>query len=163
MKFSEEVKKAFFSAGWKKGRRIKELNLPYDDYPEKAKAFLGEYGRLIVQCKQLSLTTVITSCIIDPEVDPNRLSEDDTFSYYSELLGQKLFPLAALDSGNGYEVCCDEDGRVYKIGEYCFHVGSSIEEGFENIIAQNSRKSLQLNEDTGEWWNMEGEIVELPK
>ncbi|MDX8572670.1 SUKH-3 domain-containing protein [Elizabethkingia sp. HX QKY] len=164
MKFSDKAKQLLKKAGWYEGRYIslEDLKLPYKDYPHNIIVFLQEYGNLEGDCESQNYTSVINRFFLVPETDFELLEGDTYIPYYSSIIGKKLFPIGAIDSGNGYDICCDFDGRVYKIGEYCFYVGGDLYEGIENILLMNTLKSLQLDEDTGKWWNMDGEYVKLP-
>lgn len=163
MKFSNQVELILKSAGWHEGRNVlNKLKLPYDDYPSIAIKFLARFARLKGSCITMPFTATQVNFSIDPEVNLQDLLNDDTFSYYSNIIGSKLFPIGHTDSGNGYEICCDNDGNLYELGEYCFFVGNSLYQGIENVISQNTRDFLQLDEDTGRWWNVEGEEVQLP-
>lgn len=166
MKFTDKTKKLLKKAGWYEGRQlnIEELKLPYQDYPNNIIEFLKEYGNLEGKCEPnvLLSTTSIDEFFIYPEMDLEYLqNEDEDYGYYSSIIERKLFPIG-LYMPDRYYICCDSDGRVYKIGEYCFYVGSNIYEGIENILLTNTLASLQLDEDTGKWWNMDGQYVELP-
>ncbi len=164
MKFSEKTKQLLQKAGWYLRRNIsvEELNLPYNDYPQNIIEFLQEYGNLKGECKKQDYTEVVNKFFLFPETDTDALEGDNYIPYYSNLLKKKLYPIGATDSGNGYDICCDVDGRVYLIGEYCSYMGKNPYEGIENILLSDWSKSLQLDEDTGKWWNRESKYVSLP-
>lgn len=163
MNFSEKAKQLLRKAGWFEGRNIsiEELKLPYNDYPKNIIEFLIEYGNLKGECETQDYTEVVNKFFLFPETNIEELEGDNYIPYYSSILKKKLYPFGATDSGNGYEICCDTEGKVYKIGEYCFCVGKNLYEGIENILLMNTLQSLQLDEDTGKWWNMKGEYVTL--
>ncbi|NOQ75549.1 MAG: hypothetical protein GQ574_26300 [Crocinitomix sp.] len=163
MEFTINAKKLLEKAGWFEGRNIskEELKLPYDDYPQFVIDFLREYGNLSGECEKQGYTPVINEFDLEPAMPQNKLMGDNDYPVYSEMLGRKLFPLGGYYP-DGYYICCDADGRVYKMGEYCFHVGTNLYVGVENIILLNTLSSLQLDEDSGKWWNMDAEYSELP-
>ena len=162
MEFNNKAKELLKKAGWKEGRKIsiEELNLPFDDYPSTIITFLQEFGNLEGDCEKQNYTPVIDRFYISPSMPKEYLIGDNDYPYYQSLIERKLYPIGAYD-GNGYYICCDAEGRVYKIGEYCFCVGKNLYEGIENILLMNTLQSLQLDEDTGKWWNMKAEYVEL--
>ncbi|OPC01940.1 hypothetical protein BAS10_18530 [Elizabethkingia meningoseptica] len=164
MEFSDKVKQLLKKAGWYEGRNVplEDLKLPYGDYPQKIISFLQKFGNLEGDCEAQSYTSVINKFFLVPETDSELLEGDNYIPYYTSIIREKLFPIGATDSGNGYDICCDAEGRVYKIGEYCFYVGKDLYEGIENILLMNTLNSLQLDEDTGKWWNMDGKYVNLP-
>ena len=164
MKFLKETEDLLKKAGWFEGRNIpiEDLKLPYTDYPPQIISFLQEYGNLKGECEKQDYTEVVNIFVITPETSLEELEGDNYIPYYSGIINKKLFPIGATDSGNSYDICCDAEGRVYKIGEYCFCVGKNIYEGIENILLMNTLKSLQLDEDTGKWWNMDAKYVPLP-
>lgn len=163
MEFSEKSKKLLTEMGWKENRSvsIEELKLPYDDYPDVALSFLKKYGNLEGNCEKQSYSAVVNTIHIYPEQDKEDLGGDSVYAYYESLLGRKLYPIGVY-LPDGYHICCDFDGRVYKIGEYCFYVGKNLYEGIENILLMNTIQSFQLDEDTRKWWNRDGKHVELP-
>lgn len=164
MEFSNKAKELLRKMGWTPGRRISlgELKLPYNDYPPAVIAFLQEYGNLEGECEKQDYTEVVNKIYLYPETEKLFLEGDNNFPFYQSILRKKLYPIGAYDGGSGYDVCCDADGRVYKIGEYCFYVGKNLYEGIENILLMNTLKSLQLDEDTGQWWGRNGQHEELP-
>lgn len=164
MYFSEKAKEILKKAGWYEGRKIsiEDLKLPYDDYPQSTISFLQEFGNLEGYCEVQNYTSVVNKFFLLPETEIDLLEGDNYIPYYSSIIGKKLFPIGATDSGNGYDICCDVDGRMYKIGEYCFYIGKNLHEGIENILLMNTLNSLQLDDETGKWWNMKGDYVSLP-
>ncbi|MFN8315209.1 MAG: SUKH-3 domain-containing protein [Chitinophagales bacterium] len=163
MEFSDKAKELLRFMGWESGRDVtlEELKLPYNDYPSFAIEFLKEYGNLRGNCEKQSYTNVVNEIVLFPQLSKNFLNGDNEYPYYSSVIGRKLFPLGAYVP-DGYYICCDSDGRVYKIGEYCYYVGKNIYEGVENILLMNTLSSYQLDQDTGKWWNIRGEYEDLP-
>ncbi|MBK8445025.1 MAG: SUKH-3 domain-containing protein [Sphingobacteriales bacterium] len=163
MEFSNEAKSLLIQMGWQASRKIPiaDLKLPYSDYPSTIIDFLQEYGDIEGYCEKQDYTEVVNELILYPELGESELTGDNTYPYYQSIIGRKLYPLG-LYLPDGYYVCCDAEGRVYKIGEYCFYVGKNLYEGIENILFMNTLLSLQLDEDTGKWWNMDAQYVELP-
>lgn len=166
MRFSDKrIITRLLESGWFDGRNIlKNLEFPIEGYPLDAKKFLQEYGLLKVQDVEYDneYQRYIASYFeINPMIGKGHYDSDGDFTYYSSILGKQIFNLGYFKP-DGYYICCDVDGRVYKIGEYCFCVGGDLYEGIENILLMNTLKSLQLDEDTGKWWNMDGEYVKLP-
>ncbi|MCT3899932.1 SUKH-3 domain-containing protein [Elizabethkingia anophelis] len=165
MNFSDKAQQLLKKAGWYEGRNIplEDLKLPYDDYPQHVISFLQKFGNLEGDCEVniLPNSLSVNTFFLYPEMDKGELKGDNYYPYYQSVINNKLYPIGAY-LPDGYYICCDADGRVYKIGEYCFYVGGDLYEGIENILLMNTLKSLQLDEDTGKWWNMDGEYVKLP-
>lgn len=162
MEFSKEAKKRLEKAGWYVGRNvISQLKLAYNDYPTMAVEFLSAYGNLQIECEKQDYTSVVNQLDTNPETPEHLLKGDNYHPYYSSILNKKLYPLGWYYPNN-YLICCDVDGRVYMIGENCYYKGKNLYEGIENIFLMNTLKSLQLDDDTGKWWNMQGEYVTLP-
>lgn len=161
---SEKTQILLKRMGWFEGRNIplNELKLPYNDYPEFVLDFLQKYGNIEGECERQEYTEVVNKIFLIPETESHLLIGDNYIPYYQSLIGKKLYPLGAYDGGNGYDICCDADGRVYMIGEYCYHRGENLHKGIENIILGFWKESKQLDENTGKWWNREGEHKELP-
>jgi len=159
---NKDVKEQLEKAGWKPGRNLKnQITFSYDDTPEFIKEFLYEYADLKVLRVPHPSLKVEAELYIFSDVEKEFLSGENDYPYYQNIIGRKLFPLGVY-LPDAYNVCCDADGRVYKIGEYCYSVGKDLYEGIENIILMNTLKSLQLEEKTGKWWNMNGEYTNLP-
>lgn len=163
MEFSNKAKELLRKAGWKEGRKIavSDLKLPYSDYPDKVITFLQEFGNLEGDCEKQEYTPVINEFSLFPNVPQKILIGDNEYPYYQSIIGRKLYPLG-LYLPDGYYICCDADGRVYMIGEYCYYWGNSLYEGIERILLNNWRNSLQLDEKTSKWWNDYAEYVDLP-
>jgi hypothetical protein len=165
MEFSNKVKDLLKKSGWKEGRKlsIEELDLPYEDYPAKIVSFLREFGNLQGDCEKITLSNSesINQFYLIPSIDESFLDDNEDYPYYQTIIGRKLYPIGAYN-GDSYYICCDEHGRVYMIGEYCSYRGNSLHEGIENILLSNWKNSLQLDEESGKWWNREGEYTELP-
>lgn len=162
MNFSREAEALLKKAGWYEDRELslEELDLSYDDYPEFAVDFLKQYGNLKGECAKQDYTEVINIFYIFPAMDMEDLQGDNDYPYYQSILGKKLYPIG-LYIPDGYYFCCDKDGRVYMLGEYCYYRGKNLYEGIENILL-GWANTLQLDEDTGKWWNEDAEYVELP-
>lgn len=166
MKFSDKkILARLLEAGWFEGRNVlEELEFPNENYPINIKTFLQEYGLLKIQDVeyQNKYQKYIPSFFeTNPMIGDGHYDSDGDFTYYSSILGKEIYNLGYY-SPDGYYICCDAKDRVYKIGEYCFYVGKNLHEGIENILLMNTLQSLQLDEDTGKWWNMEGKYVPLP-
>lgn len=162
--YTSEVNEILKNAGWHKGRNVlSQLKLPYDDYPKFALIFLKNYGLLKGPCvARPEWSDVVNHFIIQPETPEKELVGDHVIPYYSGLLNTKLFPLGGVDSGGGYEICCDSNENCYMLGEYCFFVGSDIITGIDRVLDGDSREYLQLDEDNLDWYNMLGEKVAFP-
>lgn len=164
MEFNVKTKELLKKAGWKEGRKldISKLNLPYNDYPDFIKDFLKEYGNLYGDCETIKLPYSESTNKFDtePAMPNDLLNGDNTFPYYQSIIGKKLFPIGGYYP-DGYNICCDADGRVYMIGEYCYYRGKNLYEGIENILL-GWENCFQLDEKTGKWWNDDAEYVELP-
>ncbi|MBL7789580.1 MAG: SUKH-3 domain-containing protein [Chitinophagales bacterium] len=163
MEFNKDVTELLKKAGWKEGRKVslKELELPLDNYPNFIIEFLQEYGNLKIDCEKQDYSDVANELYLDASIPKEKLEGDHYIPYYQSIIKRTFFPIG-LYLPDSYDICCDVDGRVYKIGEYCFYVGKNLYEGIENILLMNTLQSLQLDEDTGKWWNMKGEYVPLP-
>ena len=149
-------------ARWYEGRNIQdELSFNYEDSPNFVKEFHYKYANLIIKRVDDPRMKGEAELHIFSDVEQEFLKGEQDYPYYQGIIGKRLYPLGVY-LPDAYNVCCDADGRVYKIGEYCFSVGKNLYEGIENILLMNTLQSLQLDEDTGKWWNMEAEYVELP-
>ena len=165
MKFiNNQVIKQFEKAGWTAGRSIlNQIKLPIETYPDFVKLFLNEYGLLKVQDidYKSEIQTYVASFIeFNPDISKGEYEDDGNIDYYSSILQKELYCLGYY-TPDAYDICCDAGGRVYMLGEYCYYRGNSIYEGIENILL-GWDNTLQLDEDTGKWWNMDAEYVELP-
>lgn len=149
-------------AGWHEGRSLEgKIGFSYEDTPQFIKEFLYQYAELKIERVLHPSLKGKAEIHLFSEMEPEDLTGDNDYPYYQGIIGKKLYPIG-LYIPDGYYICCDVDGRVYKIGEYCFYVGKNLYEGIENIILMNTLQSLQLDEDTGKWWNMDGDYVSLP-
>jgi hypothetical protein len=154
MKFTEKVQKQFELAGWKKNRNIKEKYikaniLRFDDFPQFLKEFLFEYGDLKVLDINPNQSKVVNKLNISVEY----VGYEDLEDYDSDIsmLGKILFPFASY-----YPDCpmiaCDEDGKVYMLGDYIYRISDTFKEGIEILITYDWSKGFyQLDEDTGKW------------
>lgn len=166
MKFeNKNVIEQLEKVGWKENNLVsKEIKYPLNNYPSFVKDFLQNICFLKVQdvaFKNEYQTYTPSYIEFDPMKGHQHYNADGDFTYYSSLLKKQVYCLGYY-SPDGYYICCDADGRVYKIGEYCYCVGKNLYEGIENILLMNTLVSLQLDEETGKWWNMKGEYVDLP-
>lgn len=162
MKFNKTTKLLLEKAGWFPGRKIsmEELKLPYHDYPQFVVDFLKEYGNLYGVCLEQSYTAVINEFNLEPEMPHDKLIGDNDYPYYSNIIGRKLFPLGG-HYPDGHHICCDHIGRVYVIGESLAYRGENLYMGVQNIILGDWQNSLQLDENTGKWWNRDAQYEEL--
>jgi hypothetical protein len=142
MEFSSKAKELLKKAGWKEGRTISEEDfvLPYNDYPAQVMSFLKEFDNLKIDCEKQDYTPVVNKLLIGPEMEEEDLVGDNDYPYYQSIIGKKLYPLG-LYMPDGYYICCDADGRVYMIGEYCYYWGNNLYEGIERILLNSWRSS----------------------
>jgi hypothetical protein len=163
MSFSKETQELLKVAGWYPGRNISgQYSLATKGYPATVIQFINEYGNLIINCKKHDHTEVVNVLEIKPEYGKNEYDEEDgDYSYYSGIIKKKLFPIGFFFPVH-FHIGCDAEGRVYILGDACSCRGKNLYEGFDAIILGNWSKSLQLDEDTGQWWNRDGEYVPLP-
>ena len=164
MEFSDTVKSLLQNVGWSNNRKVNKINYPIDNYPEFVKAFLNNLGMLKIKDKEYAnkYQTYVPSFLnLDPMIGKGEYDSDGYFTYYKSIIQKELYCLGYYSPDN-YYICCDNDGRVYKIGEYCFCIGNNLYEGIENLLLMNTLQSFQLDEDTGKWWNMDAEYVEPP-
>lgn len=161
MKFTEKVQKQFELAGWKKNRNVKEKYenakiLKFDEFPQFLKDFLYEYGDLTIDVLKPFESKVNTKLHIGVEYTGYEDLED--YDDDISMIGKMLFPFTSY-----YPDCpmiaCDENGKVYMLGDYIFRISDTFKEGIEILITYDwSNGFYQLDEDTGEWiknkrWN----------
>jgi hypothetical protein len=162
MEFSKEIRKLFIEAGWHPGRNIKgNFALAIEGYPGFVTDFLNEYANLKINCMDVEYSTVVERIEINPEFGKEEYEEDGFYTYFASLLEKKLFPIAFL-SPDSYYICCDAEGNVFMLSEYCYYRGKNLQEGFENIMRSDWSDSLALAEDAVKWRNRSGEYVSLP-
>jgi hypothetical protein len=163
MSFAKETQELLKAAGWYPGRNVSgQYSLPIDGYPSLIINFLNEYGNLTISGKKHSFSDVVEKIEINPKHGEGEYEEEESdYSYYSSLIKRKLFPMGFFLPDH-YNICCDAEGRVYMIGEYGYCRGKTLYEGFDNILLGNWAKFFKLDEDTGQWWNRDGEYVPLP-
>jgi hypothetical protein len=163
MSFAKETQELLKAAGWYPGRNVSgQYSLPIIGYPTFVINFLNEYGNLIVRGKKHDYTEVISTTKINPEHGNGEYEDEESkYSFYSEIIKKKLFPLGFFLPAV-YHICCDAEGRVYMLGEYCYCRAKNLYEGMQSVILSDWSKSFELDEDTGEWWNRDGEYVPLP-
>lgn len=159
-KFSKQVLELLKDAGWHEGRKVSdnELKLPYKDYPKKAIDFLKELGNLDINTVVTTATKVTHEVSTYPYTTADTLTEE--YKYYGELIGKKLYPIGFYDP-EGYYISCDEDCRVYLIGEYCFFAGNSLHEAFDQLLRLDKTPIMRLDEYDVKWFK-DGEYLELP-
>jgi hypothetical protein len=163
MAFSKETQELLKTAGWHPGRNVSgQYNLPITGYPALAVNFLNEYGNLTISGKKHTYTEVINSIEINPERGKGEYEEEESdYSYYSDIIKKKLFPLGFFMPAV-YHICCDADGRVYMLGEYCYCRGKNLYEGIQNILLSDWSDCFEFREDTGVWQSKKGDFKELP-
>jgi hypothetical protein len=158
-KVIEQLKKT----GWKENRIVsKEIKYPLIDYPNSIKEFMKNICFLKIQdieYKNDYQTYVPSFLEFDPMLGDGHYDSDGDFTYYISLLKKQIYCIGYY-SPDGYYICCDADGRVYMIGEYCYYRGKNLSEGIENILL-GWDNCLQLDEDTGKWWNEHTQYVDL--
>jgi hypothetical protein len=161
MEFSKEIKQLLREAGWHPGRNVKgSYILPVSGYPPFVVNFLNEYASLKIDCMKHEFFSSVDELLISPEEGKYEYEADGFYTYYNELLKTRLFPLGLFSPT--YNVCCDETGRIFLIGEYCCYRGKNLHEGIENIMRSDWGDSLDLDEETVKWRNRAGEYVSLP-
>lgn len=154
MKFTEKVQKQFQLAGWKKNRNIKEkyVNakiLRFDEFPQFLKEFLYEYGDLTVIVVKSYESKVLSNIKLGVEYAGYEDLED--YDEDINIIGKMLYPFAFNDT-DCYMIACDEDGKVYMLGDYIFRISDTFNEGIEILITDDTSKDYyQLDEGTGEW------------
>lgn len=159
--FNEEIIKQLKLVGWFEDRSLKDrIQFSYSDTPEFLKEFLYKYGELVVKRVPHQSLSGEAELHLFSEMEQEDLEGDNYIPYYQSIIGRKLYPLGAY-LPDGYYICCDVDGRVYMIGEYCYYRGKNLYEGVENILL-GWNNCLQLDEDTGKWWNDNTQHVPLP-
>lgn len=152
MNFTNKVQQQFTKAGWTEERNVLKI---YDkDFinkvPKFLKEFLKEYGNLEVEDIKSYKSDVVNILQIDSR-HILLISEDkDELDYLFPIIGKEVYLFAYFDP-DGYYIGCDQEGRVYMIGDYVFLRSESFKEGLENIITDDWSNSLELNIDTGEW------------
>lgn len=154
MKFKEKVQKQFEKAGWKKNRNVKEKYekekiLRFDEFPQFLKDFLYEYGDLTIEV----IKPFESKVNIELNLGLEYAGYEDLEDYDDDIniIGMMLYPFASY-----YPDCpmiaCDEDGKIYMLGDYTYRISDTFEEGIEILVNYDWSKGFyQLDEDTGEW------------
>ncbi|NBL66089.1 hypothetical protein GV828_12860 [Flavobacterium sp. NST-5] len=161
IKFIEKVQNQFRKAGWNENRNIKEKYensniLKFKEFPQFLKEFLYEYGDLTVSDAKSYQSEVVNKLKIGVEYAGYEDLED--YDDDISIIGKMLFPFAFYDP-DCYMIACDEDGKVYMLGDYTFRISDNFIEGIEILVTDDiSKDYYQLDEDTGEWvknrrWN----------
>ena len=152
MEFTNKVQKQFKEAGWKSGRNvISEYDPNFTNaIPDFLKEFLREYGNLEIEESKTQETKVINKLFISPKRIGVSSSEVDGFKYVTEIILKELYEFAYFYPDN-YYIACDEDGKVYMLGDYVFLRSDNFKEGIEKIVMDDWSGSLELDEETGEW------------
>lgn len=115
------------------GLKIKAINDNQSDFPEEYRS------------------SNINEFIIEPsQARYDNSDEDGDFFYYSRLLNKDLYCLGYFIH-DGYYIGCDDEGKTYMLGDYCFLRGESLEEGIENLLTDNWDTSKQFDEDRKTW------------
>lgn len=154
MKFTEKVQKQFELAGWKKNRNIKEKYenakiLRFNEFPQFLKDFLYEYGDLTIDVIKSFESNVISKINFGVEYAGYEDLED--YDDDINMIGKILFPFASHNTDTPM-IACDEDGKVYMLGDYVFRISDTFKEGIEILVTYNWSKGFyQLDEDTGKW------------
>ena len=154
MKFIEKVQKQFELAGWKENRNVKEKYenaniLRFDDFPQFLKDFLYEYGDLTVIVFKSFESKVISKIKLGVEYAGYEDVED--YDDDVNMIGKMLYPFA-FHTTDTPMIACDEEGKVYMLGDYIYRISDTFKEGIEILVTYDwSNGFYQFNEDTGKW------------
>lgn len=154
MKFTEKVQKQFELAGWKKNRNVKEKYenaniLRFEEFPHFLKEFLYEYGDLTVDVIKSFDSKVISKIKLGVEYAGYEDLED--YDDDVNIIGKMIYPFAFHNTDTPM-IACDEDGKVYMLGDYTYRISDNFQEGIEILVTYDwSNGFYQLDEDTGEW------------
>ncbi|WP_452219953.1 SUKH-3 domain-containing protein [Lacinutrix salivirga] len=153
MNFTDKVQQQFEKSGWKSERNVlDEYNTDFiNKAPEFLVEFLKEYGGLEVADAKDYKSDVINKLQLNYR-HTLLISEDkDELDYLLPLINKEVYLFAYFDP-DGYYIGVDEEGKVYMIGDYVFHIANSLEEGIEILIKDDwSKGYIQLNENDGTW------------
>lgn len=151
MEFTNKVQQSFREAGWFPGRNVsckyKDVN-KINEFPKSLKDFLFEYGNLIALDAKRYESEVINKLLIT--LDYAEFEDEKDYQYYYELFGKTIYPFAKFDE-DGYRIACDNEGKVYMIGDYYFIIGNNLQEGVENLIMDNWEDVLEFDEAEKKW------------
>lgn len=156
MKFQEKVQKQFKKAGWHDGRdvssRYENANiLRYSDFPPFLKDFLKEYGDLQVEdCKpfQSNVTNILKLGIPYAGYDEDQYYDEDF-----TLHGKFLYPFGYFYP-DCYMVACDDEGKIYMLGDYTFLRSETFNEGIERLLIDDWSGTLEFHEEKKSWGNI---------
>lgn len=148
--FTPEVMTLLAKAGWFPGRRTGEdIELPSDvEYPDFILQLLQEYGGLKVRSVGAGIDVGRNSIDFDPTWADQESSEDGKLYYYSNLIGNTLYPIGHLPQ-EALLLCLDKDSKVYAAGDNLYWTGNSFIEGVSNILIGVNGKIL--NVDKMDW------------
>lgn len=154
IRFTEKVQNQFKKAGWKENRNVKEKYenakiLKFEEFPQFLKEFLYEYGEaniVVIKSFNSQVTTELKLGIQYAGYEDLEDYDDDI-----QIMGKMLFPFASYHPDCPM-IACDEDGKVYMLGDYIFRISDTFKEGIEILVTYDWSKGFyQLDEDTGEW------------
>ncbi|MDR6968503.1 hypothetical protein J2X31_002526 [Flavobacterium arsenatis] len=154
MKFTEKVQKQFELAGWTKDRNVKQKYenaniLRFDDFPDFLKEFLYEYGDLTIDVIKSFESKVISKIKLGVEYAGYEDLED--YDDDINMVGKMLYPFAFHNTDTPM-IACDEEGKVYMLGDYVYRISDTFKEGIEILVTYDWSKGFyQLDEDTGKW------------
>jgi len=164
MEFSKELKEKFKKAGWSpnKKNKLKNVLKPYN-YPQFIIDFLSEYGDLEVFSHSVPRNKIDFRLQI-PKLDLSyAMQEDSEVGLFRELLNKNLYYLGEYNPG-GWFICCDDNGYVYKIGDYCFYKGNNLFKGIENILINDKNDSLIYGQKERQWFQRSEDFLSfIPK
>ena len=150
-KHDELVLKALYEAGWKPGRKCTEWAASqktelerrgFEVYPEVVD-ILEEFGNLTIGKVDSGLETATTFINVDPS---EALKDAELFLEYRDDANTILCPLAAVC--DRHYLGLNEDGHVFYIGLWIWHVGDNFDEALDALII--GKKCPEVNED-GSW------------
>ena len=138
MQFKKEVQNQFRKAGWYPGRNVKAIfdAIPrFNEFPEKAKEFLYEYGDLEVEMLDINVTGILRT-------KPAWLGKIDSYltntRYYGNIM---TFPLGYYDLDNAM-LECDAEGKIYMSGDGVTLVSNNFRAGIESVILEDYSDAL---------------------
>ncbi|WP_452598018.1 SUKH-3 domain-containing protein [Pontimicrobium sp. MEBiC01747] len=151
MNFTNIVQQQFRKAGWIEGRnKLNAYNSSLlEKVPEFLKEFLKEYGELeVLDAKGYKSDVINKLQIFEKELII--LSEDkDELDYLFPVINKEIYMFAFL-MPDVYRIGCDNQGKIYMLGDYVFHISNSLREGIELLIKVDwSKGYLQLDLDSG--------------
>jgi hypothetical protein len=137
--FSEFTEAVLRKSGWFPERSVRnavlrwDLELQQDNFqifPEAEKILTQFGGIKIEKHKSRTKSSRFLPMLLDPTM---ALGENDRFTEFADLLGNKLYPLGEFIEVH-YYLAVSEDGRIFSLMSDLLLIGKNFNQALENII-----------------------------